>query len=236
MTIRLSIMVDSCPPLLSNSLDIKRLDLLSRRTQHSSCSIDFTKGYMSLNTACGDDMAALERNPCSTAALLPSSNAAAMATALLVPIPFMQHRSSIVILERAPSLPSAERSSSLDKSSTFIPSRPILSKMASSSISVRASAPFATIFSRGISSLQSSLSFMSIMFFRKVRKAYPCNKKLHGYLQKSALESIWRVPHRWKFISFLAKSDKFRPVLSAGVPRRREICPKLCVVDGKECR
>ena len=112
----------------------------------------------------------------SSAALRPSSNAAATVIALPGPMPLIRQSLEIGIVPSLQSLSSEALSSSRDSSITFLPFFPVRRSIAISSVLLNASAPFAIIFSRGSSSLQSSFSFM------------PQNYAMSGYI------NVWRCP------------------------------------------
>ena len=127
----------------------------------------FINGYIILKTALGEDMRGLLSLMSSDAYLRPISNAAAIVTALLGPIPSNLHRFSIDIPARQSSFPSLSLSIDWAISNAFSLSVPVLSMIASSSALLREAAPFSSIFSLGLSSTQSSFSF--IVFLREVR-------------------------------------------------------------------
>ena len=93
---RLSIIVLSSPPLLTISLAIIRLALFRKSAQHSSWSRSLISGCIISNTFCGEDNWPPESSAAFKDARRPISNAAAMVTALLGPIPLMARRRSML--------------------------------------------------------------------------------------------------------------------------------------------
>ena len=152
----------SSPPWLTISLEISLLALLRNSTQHSSWSRSRTTGSMISYTLCGEERLPPESSASLRDARLPSSNAAAIVTALLGPIPLIAFSLSILISAIPARLPSPLSSSSLAMSITFCPPLPVRSSIASSSTLLNAIAPLASIRSLGISSAHISFSRISL--------------------------------------------------------------------------